>query len=233
MAVTSTYAYALPRYANGRYAGDHPASLTPSQQVLGVPFLGANDRYQVVVCSDSGTSSSAPEFRYWYASTPTWEESLAGDLYFPIGYTVDEDGTPVMGSLETPFREFAMRRSAQVVEATVDGILVEFIPQPAAVDTAVLSTTNVGFSIRVEADGLVDYTRTVTSRTTGVWASATLTFAEELGDQAGTPWPNMRAEYFPIRSQKCRSARVILTNVSLCEIVRIQLLGKLLPARQT
>lgn len=230
MPVTSTYAYALPRYGSGRYGGDHPASLTPSQDVIGVPFLGANDRYQVVVCADSGNAATAPQFRYWYASTPTWEESLAHDLYFPLGYTVDEVGVAVMGSLELPFREFAARYNAGI-EVTVEGVQVEFVLQPAAVDVAVDSATNVGFSVRIEADGLVDYARTVAGRTTGVWASPTLTFSETLGVQAATPWPNVRTEFFPFRSVKCRAARAIFTNVALCEIVRVQLIGTQVPLR--
>lgn len=42
-----------------------------------VPFIQGNDRYQVVVLAKQGTSTVAPEFRYWYAGPPEWEGSLA------------------------------------------------------------------------------------------------------------------------------------------------------------
>jgi hypothetical protein len=41
-----------------------------------IPFLVANDRYQTVVLADSGTTTTPPEFRYWYAAAPEWQLDL-------------------------------------------------------------------------------------------------------------------------------------------------------------
>lgn len=198
-------------------AGYHPAVIVPSQDELGVPFLMGNDRYQIIVCSDSGTSSSSPSWRYWYAGGAPWGEALALDLNNPTFYTTDENGDPVMASLELPFREVKTNQNILVT-----GVLVEFTPQPMSLDPT--STANVAMSIRVEGYGLPDYTAVTSGG--GVARSETLSFSESVGIQPDDPWPNVRTIHFPCRMNiRLRSARVVITDLSLMEINRVTLLG--------
>ncbi len=41
-----------------------------------VPYLQGNDRYQTVLCVNRGTATTPPEFRYWFAGPPSWDESV-------------------------------------------------------------------------------------------------------------------------------------------------------------
>lgn len=49
----------------------------PISATSDIPFLVGNDRYQVVALAKQGTSTVAPEFRYWYAGPAEWDSSLA------------------------------------------------------------------------------------------------------------------------------------------------------------
>lgn len=60
-----------------------PSSTTTTSFVWRMPartsdirYLVGNDRYQVVVLANEGTSTTPPEFRYWFAGPPDWESSI-------------------------------------------------------------------------------------------------------------------------------------------------------------
>lgn len=217
--------YGTGGYSFGPYAGYIPAVIVASEADDSIPFLAGNDRYQVLVCASSGDSATAPQFRYWYAGGAPWGEVIRGDDENPQFYTVDENGAAPAGSVELPFREIKTNQEAQI-----DGVLVEFTPQPYNLIAGDDTTVDVGFSCRVEGYGPPDYARVTAPTTTGIAASATVTFAEDLSAQADSPWPNTRTVYIPIRLDvKVRAARVILTAVKLCEINRVTLLGKMVP----
>lgn len=236
MAATSTYAYATGRFGQLAYGGLHPAVVTPSQDEIGVPFLVGNDRYQVIVCSDSGTSASAPSFRYWYAGGAPWGEKIALDTMNPQFYTTDENGAAVSGSLEFPFRELRLYRRSGFQSRTeqVEGVLIQFTPQPQAVESTIVGTTTVGFTVYVEAIGSNEYARTQGDGTlTGVAVSLVGTFSEAISSQPASPWPNTRTKYFPLRlGDRVRGARVIIAGIKLCEINRVELLGSITEARE-
>lgn len=226
MPVTSTYAYATGRYGAFAYAGRHPAVLTPSQDDLGVPFLMGNDRYQVIVCSDSGTSGDIPGWRYWYAGGAPWGEAIALDLNNPAFYTTDEMGDPVLGQIEFPFKEVKTNQNVQV-----SGVLVEFTPQPQSLDPTE-ATVSVGFSLRVEGYGLPDFEDAVSTQKTGVARSDTVSFSESITLEPDDPWPNVRTKFMPIRlGVRLRSVRAVITDLSLAEINRITILGTITTQR--
>lgn len=66
----------------GTWSGNGVVTLTYSTQeqaparTSDIPWWVANDRYQTVVLSRQGTSTTAPEFRYWYAAAPEWPLDL-------------------------------------------------------------------------------------------------------------------------------------------------------------
>lgn len=41
-----------------------------------VPYIQGNDRYQTLLCVNRGSTTTPPEFRYWYAGPPSWDESV-------------------------------------------------------------------------------------------------------------------------------------------------------------
>lgn len=225
-----TYRYGSGAYGAFPYAGDSPKALVPTRDPSGIIFLTANDRYQVISCSFGGDSSNPPEFRYWYAGPPGWAENLNNDSYFPDWYSADELGTVTTGSLETPFRSV---KGPQ--EMLVKNVTVEFIPRPSALTTDALdSDVTIGFSCYVEAQGIPEYSRAADlSRTSGMIVSNTETFSELASAQSALVWPNIRTVTFPCRiQQRVSAARVILTNIQLCEIVSVQLIGDVnVPAR--
>lgn len=212
------------------YGGTISASIIPTRNVSGILFLTSNDRYQVVACSYGGTLDVAPEFRYWYAAPPSWAEELNNDSFLPPYYSEDEDGTIPTGSLELPFRKL---KSPQ--EMIVKGVVVEFIPRPSSITSDTVSdSATLGFSVKVEGQGTPDYERAVTGGNTGIIVSNTETFSESVTTQPAEPWPNIRTEWFPCRiQQRCRAARVVLTDVKLVQIVSVQLIGDTsIPVRQ-
>lgn len=224
-------------YATRPYAGYNPAVTTPSQDDIGVPFLVGNDRYQVIVCSDSGTSASAPSFRYWYAGGAPWGEKIAEDAMNPQFYTTDENGDPVSGSVEFPFRELRLYRKTGFASRTeqVDGVLIEFTPQPLSIEDAINPTTTVSFDVHVEGLGGVNYARLQADGSkTGVTVSQTQSFSEVISYQPDNPWPNTRTVYLPLRmNDRFRAARIVIENIQLCEINRAELLGGISEARET
>ena len=216
--------FARVRYSYAPFAAYSNAAGAASQDNLGVPFLLGNDRYQIVVCASTGDSATVPSFRYWYAGGAPWGEVIAGDVNSPDFHTVDEDGAPVMASLELPFKEVKSASNVQI-----DGLYVEFTPQPLVLTPSEGATT-VGFSVRVEGYGLPAFNTTAGNTTTGVLTSEVTTVAIELGDQTDEPWPNTRTVYVPIRfTSLVRSFRVIYTDMFLIEHNRTTVWGKQRP----
>lgn len=215
---------AAVRYTQAPYVGYANPLGASSQDNLGVPFLLGNDRNQVIVCSSSGDSASTPSFRYWYAGGAPWGESIAGDTNSPVFHTVDEDESPVMANIELPFQEMKAGTGA-----SVDGLYVEYTPQPLSIDPSNGSAT-VGFSARVEGYGLPSFSTSAGSQTTGVITSEVWTVTIDLADQTDDPWPNTRTVHVPIRlTSIVRAFRVILTDVYLMELNRVTVFGKQRP----
>ena len=210
-------------YGTMPYGGYISATVIPTRNVSGITFLTSNDRYQVVACSYGGSLDTPPEFRYWYGAPAPWAEELNQDEYLPPYHTADEDGATPAGSLELPYRRV---KSPQ--EMTVSGVVIEFIPRPTSIAETLDSDTVLGFSAYVEGQGTPDYTNPgAGSLTTGVTRSSTFTFAEDTTDQESTTWPNIRTTFLPCRiNDRLRAARVILTDITLCEILAVQLIGK-------
>jgi hypothetical protein len=216
--------YGAARFTQVPYAAySNPAGVASEDQ-LGVPFLLGNDRYQVVVCADSGTSASAPAWRYWYGGAVPWGEHIAQDSNFPVFHTVDEDEVAVMADLELGFRQ-----TKAASEVLVDGLYVEFTPQPQSV-SPLTEDAEAGFSVRVEGYGLPDYANTIGTMTTGVIVSDVTTVTLDLADQPNDPWPNTRTVHVPIRfSSHVRAFRPIFSDLYLVEVNRVTVLGKQLP----
>jgi len=198
-----------------------------------VPFLQANDRYQVVACVKQGTSTVAPEMRYWYANAPLWGDELAQDSSIPSYHGLDENSNYTAGSLELPYKFLKPGQEMQI-----DGVIVEFYPRPSAiVETLMTTSITVGFYGRVECYGVPNWTRTVSSTTTttltsGTRASTDFSYSAKVTQQASETWPNARSAYLPVRvDDRCRVARVILTDIHLVAISRVQLVGSILPIR--
>jgi hypothetical protein len=219
----ANYRYGSTRYGAQPYGGLSPATIIPTRNVSGITFLTSNDRYQVVACSYGGTLDTPPEFRYWYAAPAPWAEELNQDEYLPPYHTADEDGTTPAGTLELPYRRI---KSPQ--EMTASGVVVEFIPRPTAIAETLDSMTVLGFSVQIEGQGVADYTRAgAGALTSGVTRSDILTFAEDTTDQESSTWPNIRTVYLPCRIRdRLRAARVLVTDITLCEILSVQLIGK-------
>lgn len=214
-------------YASLPYAGFARTIITPSQDQIGVPFLHGNDRYQVVVCADSGTGSSVPSWRYWNASGAPWGEVIALDQNSPQFYATDENGLAVQAEIEFPLREIKTNQNL-----LVSGVLVEFTPQPLALEPGIDPMAAVTFTVRVEGYGLPDFERTDSGRKTGVVVSEPLTFTETIVLEPSDPWPNTRTEFLPCRlNVRLRAARIVITEMSLCEINRVTLMGVVGPQR--
>ena len=216
-------------YGTFPYGGYIPANIIPTRNVSGITFLVSNDRYQVVACSFGGTLSTPPEFRYWYAGPAPWAESIAQDSFIPPYYSEDEDGLIPVGSLELPFRSFSKGQEGEIA-----GVTVEFVPRPSAItDDTITSGADVTFSVHVEASGVRGRTSDAEgTTTTGMLVSDTFNFSEEADVQASDIWPNIRTVWYPTRIQtRCTAARVVLTNIRLCEILSVNLTGKTLPGR--
>lgn len=200
-----------------------------------IPFLQANDRYQVVAVSKRGTATTTTEFRYWYANEPGWGDRLTSTTALPSVFTTDEFSEYVAGTLEFPFKELKVGS-----EAKIEGVLVEFIPRPAAISEAtVLQDYTLGFSLRVEGHGVPDISRTVSTTTaysvsTGTLVSPTVTYSSTAAEQAYDTWPNVRTVVLPARGlNRVRSMRVVFSDIHLCAIRRVQILGEIVPARWT
>lgn len=194
-----------------------------------IPYITSNDRYQVVLCADLGSSTTTAEFRYWYAAPPLWGEAVANDGAYPAFHTLDENDQYLPGSLELPFQDFENK------EADIQGVLVEFNTRPSSISEGIASTYSVGFTASVEGYGIPNYSRTTTnSLTTGMHTSTTISYSGEAGYQADEPWPNTRSAYLPVRmNQRVRKARAILTDIHLVEIISVKLMGELHPPRTT
>lgn len=218
-----TYRYGSGAYGAIPYGGEAPATLIPTRNVSGIIFFTANDRYQVITCSYGGTIDTVPEFRYWYANAPGWGETLAGDTLLPDWFSDDEDGAIPVGSLELPYRQ---TKSPQ--EMRVEGVTVEFIPRPSIInESGIGSADNIGFTAKVEGIGVPDFTRDAeNSYTSGVVQSDPVSYSLAANDAASTEWPNIITVNLRCRLlQNVRAARVILTDISLCEILSVQLRG--------
>jgi hypothetical protein len=211
------------------YGGYISADIIPTRNVSGIIFLTSNDRYQVVSCSYGGTFSTPPEFRYWYAGPAPWAEDLAMDGYIPPYFSEDEDGTTPTASLELPFRKFP-----QGQEGEVQGVTVEFIPRPSSLtEDDITAGTTVSFDVTVEAQGVRNWTDGVGASTLGMMQSSTFSFSEDGAEQGSSIWPNIRTEFFPCRLRnRCRGARAVISNIQLCEIVSVSLVGTTLPGRE-
>jgi len=227
--MSNLYRYGSTRFGAQPYGGLSPAQVIPTRPVTGIIFLTSNDRYQVVSCSYGGSLSEPPEFRYWNANPPAWAENLNNDLYLPDFYSADENGDIVNGTLELPFRGL---KSPQ--EMLVKGVTVEFIPRPAALTNESLNDTDtIGFSCYVEAQGVPDYSRAASGGASGMIVSNVETFSDMANDQSSDVWPNVRTASMPCRiQQRVSAARVVLTDIQLCEITSVQLIGDVnIPAR--
>lgn len=226
MAATLLGAIGAARIGGFPISGFRPATVIPSVESRGIPFIVGNDRYQIVCCADTGTASSAPEFRYWYAGVPAWGEVLAGDVRVPVFYAADEDGDPVLGSLESSYKELDPN-----INELVGSVLVEFTPHPTAVEPG-LGDETVGFTVKVEGFGLPDYAKYDGGMASGTVVSNSYTFAESSGTQASDLWPNLRTVRCPVRLNiRVTHARVIFTDISLCEINEFHLIGQQGPGR--
>lgn len=214
-------------YGTAGYGGLISATIVPTRNVDGIIFLSSNDRYQVVSCSYGGTFSVAPEFRYWYANPAPWEEEVAQDGYIPPYYAEDEDGTIPVGSLELPFRKFSKNQEGQI-----NGVIVEFMPRPSSLlEDDLTAGSDITFSVRTEAQGVPGLNQTGIG---GTLISATKSFSEDMADQGSTVWPNIRTEFFPCRIEgKVLAARVVLSNIRLCKIMGVHVIGGTLPGRTT
>lgn len=211
---------------------DHELGALPPLQ-SDVPFLVSNDRYQVVAVPYRGTTTTTPEFRYWYANAPNWDDLLNGDTHSPLVFGLDEWGYYTPGVLELPYKDLKVPQ-----EAHVKGIVIEFVPHPATItsdlDGAFVPTglaQSVGFSGRVEGHGVIDWERIVSttstfSTTSGTAVSDTFSYASTVGAGADDTWPNVRAVKLPVRLQaRVRAVRVIFTDVHLCRIRRVHVIG--------
>lgn len=228
------YAYGNAAYGRGRYAGDHPAVLIPSVDNHGIPYIVGNDRYQIVCCTDTGTDSSPPVFRYWYAGPPLWDEALADDPAIPAWFTLDDGGAAPAASIELPFRSIIPYRSTVRLPhyISIDGVLVEFRPQPSEAERG-LGDVTIGFSVYVEAYGLPTYSRDVgNGQSSGVEVSVTQSWSGNLADQDSATWPNVRTVYLPLRmGSHYRAARPVIFDLTCVEIERVQLIGDLVEYR--
>lgn len=195
-----------------------------------VPFLSANDRYQVVAMPFRGSTTTIPEFRMWYAGAPLWNEELAFDTHIPNYHATDELPYFLEGSIEYPFKEMKVGQAARI-----DGVLVEFSPRPADLNEDLDYSTPVGFSGRVEAHGLTDYSRDVTNvKSSGVLVSDAFSYTSTIGETATDAWPNIRTVYLPVRLQgRVRAFRVVMSGIHMCAIRRVQVLGKQIPLSET
>jgi hypothetical protein len=222
------YRYGSAVYGRVPYGGNSPAVIIPTRNVSGIIFLVSNDRYQVISCSYGGSLSFPPEFRYWYAGPPPWAEDLAQDGFIPPWYSEDEKQAIPVASLELPFRKFSAGQ-----EGIIKDVVVEFIPRPAILTGNTVTTGGTcSFSVWVEAQGVRAYTQGTGATTIGMVTSPTFMFSEDVTGQGSSVWPNIRTEIFPTRiDTHVRSARVVLSNIQLCEILSVSLVGTSLPAR--
>ena len=229
--VAARYVYGGAAYGTLPYGGDQPATIIPTRDVDGIIFLTSNDRYQVVSCSYGGAVSTPPEFRYWYAAPAPWAEMVNEVNFVPPFFSLDEDALVPAASLELPFR-----RSNAGQEMLVKGVIVEFVPRPYATnESGVIDTgTNVGFSIHLEGQGVIDYTKMGgDSKTSGMVQSATQTFTSTVLEHSSDPWPNVRSLYMQVRMpERVRAVRAVLSDIELCAIVNVSILGDHVPGRQ-
>lgn len=217
--------YGGAAYGTLPYAGYIPATIIPTRDVDGIIFLASNDRYQVVSCSYGGTFSVAPEFRYWYANPAPWEEEIAADGYIPPYYAQDEDGVLPIGSIELPFRKFSKNQEGEIV-----GVIVEFMPRPTDILEDQLTVgSDLTFDVKIEAQGVPGYTQTGLG---GTLVSPTKSFSEDMSTQDSTAWPDVRTKFFACRVEgRVSAARVLISNIRLCKILGVHLMGTTMPGR--
>lgn len=195
----------------------------------GGQFAQANDRYQVIVCTSTGDGSAAPVFKRWYAADAPWSAEVAS---IGASYHAQYAMGSVQGSALLPYKDLTAK-GGELVEAEIEGILVDFIPHPLVVnDDGSSSTTAIGFTVGLNGYGIAGTTRTVSSTTvSGINTSTTSTFTSTIGAQASDVWPNIRTQFFPMRFAKVRGVQVKITGLSGCRIVKVRLLGKTMPSR--
>lgn len=223
------------------YIGGIPATITPVDSQLGIPFLSGNDRYQVIVCADRGTASSTPQFRYWFANGQQWGHELAEDAFLPDYFSLDENGDTVVGELQLAprlFEQGVKGKAGFESNVLVDKVVVDFIPRPVAITSETVGDSEpLGFTGRVEGYGQTNYLRTVDASAptfSGTAVSDEFSYVSTCGEQASDTWPNMRSVALPLRfGIRCRSVRTVLTEIRHVEIVRVALLGSVETSRET
>ena len=233
--------YAAYAYGTVPYIGGIPATITPADLQVGIPFIAGNDRYQVIVCADRGTSASTPQFRYWFANGQQWGHELAEDAYLPDYFSLDEDGETVVGELQLAPRLFegsTRGKAGYDANVLVDKVVVDFIPRPVEITSETVSDAEpLGFTGHIEGYGVTQYNRTVDEDLptfSGTAVSDEFTYQSTCGEQSADTWPNMRSVSLPVRfSQRCRSIRVVLTDIRHVEIVRVAALGSITESRET
>ena len=191
-------------------------------------FVQANDRYQVIICTSTGDGVIGPAFKRWYAADAPWGFEVDGGL--AGSYHAQYSMGTVTGTARLPYKDLTAK-AGELVEAEIDGVLVDFIPHPLAVnDDGSTSTTAIGFTVGLNGYGIG--TRTVSSTTvSGINTSTTSTFATTIGAQASDVWPNIRTQFFPMRFAKVRGVQVNISSLKGCRIVKVRLLGKTMPSR--
>ncbi len=229
--------YAGYDYGSVPFIGGIPATITPVDLQVGIPFITGNDRYQVIVCADKGTSGSTPQFRYWFANGQQWGHELAGDTFIPDYFAVDENGDAVIGELQLTSREFEFRRRGNQYASSnvlIDHIIVDIIPRPTALTSeSVSSSEPLGFTGHIESYGLTDYSRDAgMGQFSGTAISDSFTYQSTCGEQASDTWPAMRSVRLPVRmGVRSMNVRVVLREIRHVEIIRVSIVGEYGPTR--
>lgn len=199
-------------------------------------FLVANDRKQTLFVTNRGntTSSVAPTFSAWFAGDPPWDAALAQgtNTQYPEFYSATSGTTLVSATLELPFRDFQSK--TEMMEAQVDGIVVEFIPQPDLpyAPEGLSSQAAIGFSVQGIGKNVAGYARTTSGvMRSGLTVSTNSTYASTISATATDVWPNVMTQWFPLRMNRVTSVRVRFDGLKGCRICRVVVLGKLAPAR--
>ena len=196
----------------------------------------ANDRAQVVICTDDGGLDTNPKFEYWYAGAPQWDGSVlfsGGDQADDVPYYAS-GGLSQGSSLQFPYK----RPQKTNIEWEIDGFLVDFIPRPADASNygwdlgSTTSTNTVVITGYAVGDGIPAFSRSAASATSsGVYSTSALTWSSTYGAGASDIWPNVRTAFFPARMSRVRAARVVLSSVKDARIVSVTLMGKQVPGR--
>lgn len=226
------YAWGLRPFGQGRWGGDIGEIIVPPNAGEGFPYIVANDRYQLLVLSESGEHGPVPELRYWYGAAPDWSEVLGAlrrDYLVPF-YATDAAAHDVVGVLELPLLDIE-----RGMEATIAGVLVECELRPYAVgefDGNISPTTPVGFSVYVEGSRSPSIDAQVNDRQVGTVRSDEFDFlltTEEVDDEYA---PNRFGVWCPCRiDQHVRQVRVGFSVVVHARILSAEVFGIMHPSR--